>query len=420
MTSEQKEKLNKFKSLLRIMYNAASIDELADNDSDITIVRAITTDKESFFFRFDTNTGENEQLNIKCIERLPLSKNYVVIEESLDMNKCYIEILSSNTLETIDKTELSNDKTLSNLYNSGYLKSCPAYKISTKNGYVSLSMNIVDAKNSDRNIHGIPIGMEYSFSKLRESTFISNRLSQIRVYDNIEDMNLVNIINLETFGGKLEYYPILNNGKYSLSGQQVIFLHMIESDRIYAYSFEDGQIHVVDDTRYKISIEDFINKLKQCLDTSDNERLNNYSNTLENFGGKIDKQREYEKSQFNIDCDCFINDKDNIFSLNIIKFNKGKYLTPRTLLQCVKEYQHDFNGDVHRYSYENTVKNYNNTSMKDIDRNVAMRMTPYREKSLEILSSILREQSDKNLGKLIVTDKIVSKQELILLEGLKN
>lgn len=423
MTLEQREQLNNFKSVLSMMYDTISITELIPEKSAKALIRVkyrnVRNSKKPLetFFWYDLATGNNSESSIKDMKVLPISNNYVLVEKSLDGESCFIKILDRETLDIIEETVMSVSDSYKHIasrvadYDYGY-------GVSLDGGYVSATVPVDES--GEKNIHGKPINLDYTFTRLRNNMFISNVHSVIRLYDNIEDMNIIGERPLETFEDKIVYYPILNPRHLEANLPQVLFMHIITSDRLYAYNFEDNKIHEVMDTRYKISIPDFIDKLRQCLETSDKERKEVYTREYEKFKGNLDKQRGYERVQFELDCNSLINLVENKFDFNRVEYERGSYLTLRTLLQCVKEYQRDYNGESNIRHKLGSYKSYYNPSehIRDVDKEVMMSLTPYKIKSMLLIDEIRELQDSKKLGKLIVTDKTLSFDELIEREGL--
>ena len=98
MTLKQREQLDNFKSVLSMMYDTVSVNELVPDKSDKAIIRvqyrnvnAVKT--ANTFFLYDLASGNNTELHIKDMQILPISKNYVVIEESLNLDNCFIKVL---------------------------------------------------------------------------------------------------------------------------------------------------------------------------------------------------------------------------------------------------------------------------------------------------------------------------------------
>ena len=423
MTLKQREQLDNFKSVLSMMYDTVSISELVPDKSDKALIRvqyrdvnAVKTD--STFFLYDLASGTNEEVHIKDMQVLPLSKNYVVIEESLNLENCFIKVLDKDTLEVIEETTMNisdrHKKVISNIHRVNYSY---GYGLSNERGYIGVSVPVDDS--GEKNIHGKPINLDYTFTRLIGSTFISSINSVIRTYDNLEDMNIVGEKVLDTFEDKVKYYPIFNTKDLKENLPQVLFIHVTTSDRLYAYNFETKQIHVVKDTRYKITIPEFIEKLNQCLETSDKDRKEVYTREYNKFKGDLDKQKEYERTQFELDCNSLINLDNNKFEFNRITYDSGSYLTLRTLLQCVREYQRDYNGEVNiRHRFEDYIKPYVSQTLRDVELEVMMSLTPYKIKSMQLIDEIRELQDSKQLGKLVVTDEVISFDELIKREGL--
>lgn len=424
MTLEQREQLDNFKSVLSMMYDTISITELAPDKSDKALIRVkyrnIRNSKKplEIFFWYDLVTGNNSEAYIKDMNVLPISNNYVLVEKSLDGDNCFIKVIDKDTLDIIEETIMNvsdSYKAISNRvadYDYGY-------GISINSGYVGVSVPVDES--GEKNIHGKPINLDYTFTRLRDNMFISNVQSVIRMYDNNEDMNIIGERLLETFGDKIKYYPILNPRHLKENLPQVLFMHIPESDRLYAYSFEDDKIHVVKDTRYKISIPDFIEKLKQCLETSDKDRKEIYTKEYDKFNGNLSKQIEYEQVQFALDCNSLINLVENKFKFIRVDYLNGSYLTLRTLQQCVKEYQRDYNGESNlRHRLSNTCTTYvPDEHIRDVDAEVMMSLTPYKIKSMRLIDEIRELQDSKKLGKLIITDETLYFDELIKREGLQ-
>lgn len=426
MTLKQREQLDNFKLVLSMMYDAASISELVTEKSNIAIVRVQCKDldgyekssKQEVFFLYDLKTGNNSEIYIKDMEILPITKNFLVLEESTNSENCSIKVLDKYTLETVKETVMSISEKHKGIRNRiSRLSHSYGYNISKENGYISISVPVDDS--GKKNIHGKPINLDYTFTKLYGSTFISNIDSLIRTYDNIEDMNIIGEKKLNTFNGKIMYYPIFNTKDVKANLPQVIFIHITNSDRLYAYNFETKQIHVVKDTRYKVTVPEFIDRLNKCLDTSDKDRKEIYTREYEKFKGNLDKQRDYEKTQFELDCNSLLNLGENKFGFNKITYDCGEYLTLRTLLQCVKEYQRDYNGEVNiRHRYEGQKILNPEHKLRDIDNEVIMSLTPYKIKSMLLIDEIRELQYSKQLGKLIITDEVITPEELIHREEL--
>lgn len=427
MTLKQREQLDNFKSVIGMMYDTASISELVPDKSDKALIRVQyrnsgdTRDKHSneVFFLYDLKTGNNSEVHIKDMIILPITKNYVVTEEALGSDTCFIKILDKDTLEVIEETAMNiGDKykhIINNIHRINYKY---GYNISTDRGYVSVSVPVDES--GEKNIHGMPINLDYTFTRLYGSTFISNLNSVIREYDNIEDMNIIREKKLETFDGKIVYYPIFNTKDVKDNLPQVLFIHITTSDRLYAYNFKTRQIHVVNDTRYKIEIPEFIELLKQSLNTSDKERKEVFVREYNKFNGNLDKQISYEQTQFKLDCNSLINLSENKFEFNRVEYNGGSYLTLRTLSQCVKEYQRDYNGEVNiRHRFEKIERIPQEKRLRDIDNEVLMSLTPYKIKSMQLIDEIRALQDMKQLGKLIITDEVITPEELIAREELQ-
>lgn len=426
MTFNDRERLDNFKSILHMMYDTISVDELVAHKSNRAIIRVKFRDEhnkgreKSIFFEYNTTTGESSEVNIKDMKKLPISDNLAVIGESLDKDSCYIKILDTNTLSVIEETTMNISDAYSSTigsiikYNDTY-----GYGFRDTAGYIGVT--VPADESGEKNIHGNPINLDYTFKMLRDSTFISNMQSVVKIYDNIEDMNIIKEIKLDTFGGKIEYYPIFNSKQMKTDLPQVLFMYIKPNDKLYAYSFEDRQIHVVTDTRYKIEVDTFIEWLKECLNTSDTDRKEKFPKEYNKFKGNLDKQREYERTQFELDCRSLERLDENKFEFNRIFCNGECYLTLRTLLQCVKEYQRDYNGDSNiKYKYnEESSDNHDEKKLRDVDRSVAMSLTPYKIKSMHLIYKI-RDIQDKNkLGKLIITDEVVTFDELLKIEGIQ-
>ena len=56
--------------------------------------------------------------------------------------------------------------------------------------------------------------------------------------------------------------------------------------------------------------------------------------------------------------------------------------------------------------------------MRDIDIATSMSLTPYKIKSMQLIDRIRELQDKEKLGKLVITDEIVSFDELLKREGL--
>lgn len=428
MTLEKREQLDSFKSILSMMYDTIGIDELIAEKSNRALIRVRYRDgrnrgKEQLaFFWYDTSTGNSTEVYIKDMMILPISKNIAVVEESDDKESCFIKVLDKDTLDIIEETAMGisdNHKKIKNnivRYNPTY-----GYNIEDDNGYVGITVPVDGS--GEKNIHGQPLNLDYTFKMLKKNIFISNVQSVIRVYDNLEDMHIINEIKLETFDDEIKYYPIFNSKQLKAKLPQVIFIHIPSTDRLYAYNFDDGQIHVVRDTRYKIRVSDFISELAECLDTSDIDRKEKFPNEYAKFKGNLEQQREYEITQFNLDYRSLTTLEDNKFGFNSVQYENGCYLTLRTLLQCVKEYQRDYNGESNiKYRFEDKFRNERGTGikdrMRDIDVDISMSLTPYKIKSMQLIDRIRELQDKEKLGKLIITDEIVSFDELLKREGL--
>lgn len=423
MTLKQREQLDNFKSVLSMMYDTVSVKELVPDKSDKAIIRvqyrnvnAVKT--VNTFFLYDLVSGNNTELHIKDMQVLPISKNYVVIEESLNLENCFIKVLDKDTLEVVEETTMNiSDKHKYVISSIHRLDSNYGYGLSNERGYIGITVPVDDS--GEKNIHGRPINLDYTFSRLKGSTFISNINSVVRIYDNIEDMNIIEEKVLDSFGDKIKYYPIFNSKNLSENLPQVIFIHVTTSDRLYAYNFETKQIHVVKDTRYKITIPEFIEWLETCLETSDKDRKEVYTREYDKFKGDLDKQKEYERTQFELDCNSLLNFDTNKFKFNKVRYDNGAYLTLRTLLQCVKEYQRDYNGEVNiRHRFERYYKPCDEQSLRDVDLEVMMSLTPYKIKSMRLIDEIRELQDREQLGKLIITDEVLSFEELVSREGL--
>ena len=423
MTLKQREQLDNFKSVLSMMYDTVSVKELVPDKSDKAIimvqyrnVNAVKT--ANTFFLYDLASGNNTELHIKDMQILPISKNYVVIEESLNLENCFIKVLDKDTLEVIEETTMNiSDGHKNMIKNIHSLNYDYGYGLSNERGYIGVSVPVDDS--GEKNIHGKPINLDYTFTRLKGSTFISSINSVVRAYDNIEDMNILGEKVLDTFGDRVAYYPIFNTKDLKENLPQVLFIHVTTSDRLYAYNFETKQIHVVKDTRYKITIPEFIDKLNQCLETSDKDRKEVYTREYDKFKGDLDKQKEYERTQFELDCNSLMNLDNNKFEFNRITYDGGSYLTLRTLLQCVKEYQRDYNGEVNiRHRFERYYRPYDEQSLRDVDLEVMMSLTPYKIKSMRLIDEIRELQDSQQLGKLILTDEVLTFDELIKREGL--
>ena len=266
MTLEKREQLDNFKSILSMMYDTIGIDELVAEKSDKVLIRVRyrggrNRGKEILaFFWYDASTGNSAEAYIKDMRILPISKNIAVVEEADDRENCFIKVLDKATLDTIEETVMSisdnHKKVINNIinYNPTY-----GYSIREDDGYVGVTVPVDGS--GEKNIHGQPINLDYTFKMLKKNMFISNAQSVIRIYDNVEDMHIVNEIKLETFDDEIVYYPIFNSKQLKAKLPQVIFIHIPSTDRLYAYNFDDNQIHVVRDTRYKIGVSDFISEL---------------------------------------------------------------------------------------------------------------------------------------------------------------
>ena len=426
MTFNDRERLDNFKSIMHMMYDTISVDELVASKSSKAIIRVRFRDEcnkrreKSIFFEYNTATGESSEVNIKDMKKLPISNNLAVIGEALDKDSCYIKILDKDTLDVIEKTTMNiSDAYKSTIdsimkYNDTY-----GYRFRDAAGYISV--DVPADESGEKNIHGNPINLDYTFKRIKDSAFISNIQSVIKIYDNIEDMNIINEIKLDTFDGKIEYYPIFNSRQMKTELPQVLFIYVKQNDSLYAYNFDDKQIHTVNDTRYKIEVDTFIEKLKACLDTSDSDRKVKFPKEYDKFKGDLEKQKDYERTQFELDCRSLERLDENKFEFNRIFCNGERYLTPRTLLQCVKEYQRDYNGDSNvKYRYTNDslgvlVEN----RLRDVDRSVAMSLTPYKIKSMHLIYQIRDIQSKNKLGKLTINDKVVTFDELLKIEGIQ-
>lgn len=425
MTFNDRERLDNFKSIMHMMYDTISVDELVASKSNKAIIRVKFRDEcnkgqeKSILFEYNTATGESSEVNIKDMIRLPISNNLAVIGESLDRDSCYIEILDKDTLNIIEKTTMNISDTHKSIIGK-VAKYNHTYGYEFRNaGYIGV--DVPADESGEKNIHGKPINLDYTFKRIKDSAFISNIQSMIKIYDNIEDMNIINEIKLDTFGGEIEYYPIFNSKQMKTELPQVIFMYVKQNDKLYAYNFDDGQIHVVNDTRYKIEVGTFIESLNECLNTSETDRRVEFPNEYAKFKGNLDKQEEYERTQFELDCRSLENLEENKFGFNRIFCNGKCYLTLRTLLQCVKEYQRDYNGDSsikYRFAKEPLGIPYDKR-LRDIDRAVAMSLTPYKIKSMHLIDQIRSIQDKDKLGKLIITDKVVTFDELLKIEGIQ-
>lgn len=423
MTLEQREKLNNFKSVLSMMYGTTNVMSLTTDKSEKALVRVKCKDlnnelicSEAFFW-YELLTGNSQEVHIRSMDKLPISENYLILEESGDGENTFIKIIDKETLEVVEKTVIDICDRHKNLISQiRKVRFDFGYSISKDRGYVGIKAPTIE--DEELSIHGKHTGLDYTFTKLRNNIFISNVQSLIKVYDNIEDMNIIKEINLESFDDRVYYYPILNPRHLKTNLPQVLFINVPGSDSLYAYNFEDNKIHVVKDTRYKISVYDFIDKLKQCLETSDKDRKEKYTVEYHKFKEDLNKQRLYERTQFRLDCDSLMNLDENKFGLNKVTYNNGSYLTPRTLVQCVKEYQRDFNGESHIKHRLKPKINGGFRHIRGIDKEVMLSLTPYKIKSMKLMDDIKQLQDKENLGKLIITDETLSFEELITREGL--
>lgn len=418
--SKNKESIEGFKSVLNMMHDASGIYCIASKNYEKALILVKANDKsndDNIYYSFDSNSHESAELNIFGVSELPITNNYVAIEGSSDNKMCYITILDKDTLDRISSVEFKTDKRAVELYNSIYLKKAYAYNVNN-HGYFGLTLRLID-ESFEVNIHGDYIGLDGSYSKLRDSTFISLKQEMVKVYDNIEDMRLLKIVKLDTYGGLLKYYPILNNRQKECNGKQVVFIYATRSSNIYAYDLDDKVIYKVDDTRETIDVEYFIDKLRECLNTTDNERKNDDRGSLHNlFNDDIDKQKEYEKKQFELDCNALRKDIDNMFKLNTVHRGNKLCLVYRSIMQCIAEYQYNYN----------KVKIIYNTDDKHVFRNyndflnyieIGESPTPYRVKSLKMFNSEIEAKLRATDGKLRITYETIEWDELLSVEGLE-
>lgn len=428
MTLEKREQLDNFKSVLSMMYDTIGIDELVAEKSDKVLIRVRyrsgrNRGKEILaFFWYDISTGNSAEAYIKDMRILPISKNIAVVEEANDGENCFIKVLDKNTLDIIEETSMSISDNHKKVINS-IVKYNPThgYNIREDDGYVGVTVPVDGS--GEKNIHGQPINLDYTFKMLKKNIFISNAQSVIRVYDNVEDMHIVNEIRLDTFGDEIVYYPIFNSKQLKAKLPQVIFMHIPSTDRLYAYSFDDNKIHVVRDTRYKIGVSEFISELEECLNTSDTDRKEKFPKEYAKFKGNLEQQREYERTQFDLDYRSLTTLEDNKFEFDRVQYQNGCYLTLRTLFQCVKEYQRDYNGESNiKYRFEHNSRieraNKRKERMRDIDIATSMSLTPYKIKSMQLIDRIRELQDKEKLGKLVITDEVVSFDELLKREGI--
>lgn len=418
--SKNKASIEEFKSVLNMMHDASGIYCIASKNYEKALILVKANDKsndDNIYYSFNSNSRESAELNIFGVSELPITNNYVAIEGSSDNKKCYITILDKDTLDRISRVEFKTDKKAVELYNSVYLKKAYAYNVNN-HGYFGLTLRLID-ESFEVNIHGDYIGLDGSYSKLRDSTFISLKQEMVKVYDNTEDMRLLKIIKLDTYGGLLKYYPILNNRQKECNGKQVVFIYATRSSNIYAYDIDDKVIYKVDDTRETMDAEYFIDRLRECLNTTDSERKNDTrANLHATFNDDIDKQKEYEKKQFEIDCFALRKGIDNKFRLNTVHRGNKVCLVYRSLMQCIAEYQYNYNKEKVSYNtdlVQATMKYHNFTNCIEI----SWSPTPYKIKSIKMFNNEVEAKLRATDGKLRITSETIDWDELLSIEGLE-
>jgi hypothetical protein len=439
MTEEQRNRLDGFKSLLMTLYNVDNIKELSRDNAKHCILWLNYTDKQAMvhsifsfsskmFFDYDLETGEHKKINISDSCILPISNNVLLLERNVDEDKINyaIKVLDKDTLETVKNTEINIGEDNPNFT---YLRSYDSCKINTKN-YISIfgidykqEFNI-DGKRLDINsvitsneLKRVSNGISYLADKIGRNILLE--------YDNIEDMNLLNkvelvkgkIINNNVRGREkreISYYIIFNkyaNNKTKSNIPQVIFIKFNKSGNIYAYNFEDKQIHEVNDTRLKIDYNEFKNMLFGCTKATYQERKGEFKDNLARFQGDILRQQNYEMTQYNIDCRYLEKSRFNSrISACVDEYHGKMCVTIKSLKECVDAYQYRYDKES-RIMLQNWKGQAGNGQFSAIDDEVFYNSTPYNVKSHRLIYDTLHKQDD-NGGKLEVLDKTISVQEI--------
>lgn len=443
MNDVQRNKIEDFKSLLMTLYNVDNIKELSRDNAKHCILWLTYMDREDsnrmfrsskkIFFDYNLETGENKKFNLSDSCILPISKNVLFLERNVETDKINytIRVLDKDTLETVKSTEITIGEDSPNFYFLSRYDSC---KINTKK-YISIcgigyngELNIdgkeleVSSTNSSIELKKVYKGINYFANRLGKDTIIE--------YDNIEDMNIISKIELAK--GKLlsnnvrgrekreiSYYIIFN--KYDMDKSksklpQVMFIKFNKSGNIYAYNFEDKQIHEVNDTRLKIEYEEFKKILLECTKATYQERKEEFKDNLARFQGDILRQQKYEMTQYNIDCRYLEKSRFNSRLRVCVDEYHGKlYVTLKSLKRCVDSYQY-------RYDKESSISLQSwkgltgNEQFSAIDDEVFYNNTPYNVKSQRVIYDMLHKHDD-NGGKLEVLDKTVSVDEMFKIES---
>lgn len=356
---------------------------------------------------YDLETDEVKTIKAVEMNRLGLSKNYIIVEDVEGTDKRRIKIIDKDTLNIIHDCELPVDKNCSD--NSRILR------VDSLEIYNFESIIVRNSKGEQirYNIHGERLNSLIGYVRINNKTFYSLRTKELLTFDNLEDMRLDRAVKLNTDNGNIEYHIITDtNARKQSKLEQVMFISFIKSGNIYAYSFEDKQIHLVDDSRFKIEYTELMDKLQKCLETSDEERLVYLAKSSKITGG-IEEQRNIESKQFEVDKIALLNNKSNKFSLYLTNRNNERYLAFRSVVQCVTDYQREYNGKI-----INTKDKHDISNMGESEKTIAFINTPYKIKSMQIIDGYRKRKESFN-NELKVLDNVISIEEVKKLEGLQ-
>lgn len=371
-------------------------------------------------FRDDTT----EELNIVKYKKLPISNNLAIITEENDYSKAEIRVLDRKTFDTLYSKTIELNKSYSLLKKAAEFQNDYGYiEINRKDAVafgLPTGVNNTGIMYGIYNIHGELINIDQSYHSICKASYISVYNNEIRRYNNIEDMQYIESINLKTFDSKISYYPIINSNNDKEYTEQVIFMRFNESGNVYAYCLNDKQLHIVYDTRIKLNDEEVLNIIDESL-----EEAFKKSETLS------ENDKQFMVYQSDLDKKLVLTNNNSRLPLSRETEHGRAVFVLRTFEKLVENYQYEFNRET-SLKYNITIdyqkpqkiklKNKSGTesTYNEIAKTALGRTTHYTVESLKRFEDIRVKQVESNRGKLEVGNKTVDINELAFIEKLKD